>query len=165
MLYSCLIYSNLLLHRSKVNTRTKSTSNCLNVSSNVMCLCCRAFNLFCISESSDNIMDSQSLTTVSPTPSCTSRDLNFSVEMTTSSEGEKSLLVNALGKRSLAACRASTHAALSSLVTQHKWRVFVPVNMVSLLSSDLLARNEETCLQIKVKAQTSYHKNIGTYWK
>jgi hypothetical protein len=39
------------------------------------------------------------------------------------------------------------------------------VNMVSLLSSDLLARNEETCLQIKVKAQTSYHRNIGTYWK
>ena len=115
------IYSNLLLHRSKmVNKRTKSTSNCLNLSSNMMCLCCRAFSLFCISESSDNIMDSQSSMTVSPTLSCTSRDLNFSVEMTTSSEVEKSPLVNALGKRSLAACRASTHAVLSSLVTQHK---------------------------------------------
>lgn len=141
-------YSNLLVHRIKtIKERVKNTSNCLNVSNNMMCLCWRAFNLFCSSETSDNIIDSHSLMTVSPTPSCTNRDLNFSVEMKTSSEGEKSLLVvNSLGKRSLADCRASSHAALSFLHMQCKWRVFVPVNMVSLLSSDLLARTEETCL-------------------
>ena len=92
----------------------------------------------------ESIIDSQSLMTASPIPSCTSLDLSFSVETTTSSEGPKSQLVNTRGNRSLEASRASIHTALSSLVTQRKWRVFVPVNIESLLSSDLLARIEET---------------------
>ena len=121
------------------------TSNCRKVPSNIICLRWRVLSWFCISESSKNIIDSQSLMTVSPMPSCNNRDLSISVEMTTSSEGWKSLLDSTLGKRSLAASNASIHAVLSSLDKQHKWRVFVPVNMVSLLSSDLLARIEETC--------------------
>lgn len=78
-------------------------------------------------------------------PSCNNRNRSFSVETITSSVGANSLLVKTLGNRSLAARSASIHADLSSLDTQRKWRVFVPVNMESLLSSDLLARTEETC--------------------
>ena len=103
------------------------------------------------------MIDSQSLMTTSPTPSCTNRKRSFSVETTISSDGAKSLLVKTLGKRSLAACSASIHADLSSLDMQRKWRVFVPVNMDSLLSSDLLARIEDTC--------KPYHSNFSYHSK
>ena len=89
--------------------------------------------------------DSQSLIAASPMPSCNNRNRSFSVETTTSSAGAKSLLLNTLGNSSLAASSDSIQADLSSLDTQRKWRVFVPVNIESLLSSDLLARIEETC--------------------
>ena len=74
--------------------------------------------------------------------SCINLCRNFSVD-TTFSEGIKPLLVNALGKRSLAANSASIHSSLSSLVSQRKCRVFDPVNMLNLLSSALLARTED----------------------
>lgn len=121
------------------------TSSLLNVSSSKMCLSWRVFNWFCISANSPNTIDSQSFTTISLMPSWINRDRSFSVETTNSSEGAKSLLVSSLGNLSLATRRASIHEALSSLDWQRKWRVFVPVNMESLLSSDLLARTEETC--------------------
>lgn len=120
------------------------TSNRLKVPNNETCLCWRDFNWFCSSEVSERMIDSQSLITVSLMPSWCNLNRSFSVETTTSSKGVKSLLVKTWGKRSLAASSASTQAALSSLDTQRKWRVFVPVNMESLLSSDLLARMEET---------------------
>lgn len=127
-----------------LSERLLYTSNSLKVSNKRTCLCWRAFIWFWSSEVSESIMDSQSLMIGSPMPSCCSLSLSFSVETTTSSEGQKSLLVSTRGKRSLAATSASIHKALSSLETQRKWRVFVPVNIESLLSSDLLARIEET---------------------
>lgn len=126
-------------------TKGKNTSNCRNVSSRLICLRWRDFNWFCSSENSKSIIDSQSSIAASLSPSCSNRDRSFSVETTMSSEGAKSLLVSTLGKRSLAANNASIHTVLSSLDTHRKWRVLVPVNMESLLSSDLLARIEETC--------------------
>lgn len=98
--------------------------------------------------------------------SCNNRDRSFSVETTISSEGARSLLVNSLGNWSLAAKRASIHEALSSLDTQRRWRVFVPVNMVNLLSSDLLARTEETCREIHyclVGTQMGKQRQIYTF--
>lgn len=91
-------------------------------------------------------------------PSCDNRDRNFSVETTISSEVARSLLVRVLGKRSFADCKASIHMALSSLDTHRKWRVLVPVNMESRLSSDLLERTEETCEQ-DIYTQTSTYRN------
>uniref|UniRef100_A0A0A9GFS9 Uncharacterized protein n=1 Tax=Arundo donax TaxID=35708 RepID=A0A0A9GFS9_ARUDO len=55
-----------------------------------------------------------------------------------------SLPVSDRRKRSFAASNASIHAFLSSSVSHLKCNVFVPLNMYSLLSSDLLARIDET---------------------
>jgi len=90
--------------------------------------------------------------------SCDNRDRSFSVETTISSEVARSLLVRALGKRSFADCKASIHMALSSLDTHLKWRVFVPVNMESRLSSDLLERTEETCEQDIFRFSTHWNR-------
>lgn len=130
---------------TKCGVVERTTSNCLSVSSNIMCLSWRDFNWFCNSDSSYSIIDSQSFMTASLLPSCNNRNRSFSVETTISSEDAKSLLVKSLGNWSLAASKASIHEALSSLDRQRRWRVFVPLNMDSLLSSDLLARIEETC--------------------
>lgn len=124
-----------------------------------MCLCWRAFNWFCNSETSKSIIDSQSLMTASPMPSCSNRNRSFSVDTTTSSVGMKSLLVNTLGYRSLVVSRASIHVHLSSLDAQRKWRVFVPVNMESLRSSDLLARIEETYKATEFQQTLKQRKN------
>jgi len=93
------------------------------------------------------IIDSQSLMISSSMPSCDNLDRRFCVETTISSGVARSLLVRALGKRSFTHCRALIHMALSSLDTHLKWRVFVPVNTESRLSSNLLKRTEETCKQ------------------
>ena len=77
-------------------------------------------------------------------PSCSSRTLNFSVDNIMSSMGPRSLLVSDRGKRSFAASNASIQAFLSSSVSHLKCNVFVPLNIYSLLSSDLLARIDET---------------------
>lgn len=110
------------------------------------CLSWRAFIWFCSSATSCSMIDSQSFITASPIPSCTNLDRSFSVETIKSSEDAKSPLDNSLGNWSLATPRASIHVVLSSLDWHRKWSVFVPVNIESLLSSDLLARTDETCM-------------------
>lgn len=130
------------------------TSNCLSLSRRTTCFRWRELYWFWTSESSNTIIDSHSLMTASLNPSCNKRHRSFSVETVNSSAGAKSLLVRTRGKRSLAASSSSIHAPRSSLDSHRKWRVFVPVNIESLLSSDLLARTEDTCIWSQLNIMT-----------
>ncbi|BAT16747.1 Os12g0285650 [Oryza sativa Japonica Group] len=132
------------MHNSSLQLNFLSTSSCRSRSIKIEYCCCCDFIWLCSSKSSVIIIDSHSLTTVSFSPSCSSRTLSFSVDNKTSDMGLKSLLVSERGKRSFAACRACIQAFLSSSVSHLKCNVFVPLNIYNLLSSDLLARIDET---------------------
>lgn len=125
------------------------TSSCRRRSIKIECCCCWDFNCLCSSSSSLIMIDSHSLITASLRPSCSSRALSFSEDNIMSAMGPRSLLVSDRGNWSFAASNASIHAFLSSSVSHLKCRVFVPLNMYSLLSSDLLARIDETWIQQK----------------
>uniref|UniRef100_A0A0A9DI59 Uncharacterized protein n=1 Tax=Arundo donax TaxID=35708 RepID=A0A0A9DI59_ARUDO len=81
------------------------------------------------------------------TPSCCSRCLRRSVETATAaavSPGPTISLEDILGNMSLVARSASSHAALSSLVSARRCSLFVPEKIENLLSSDLLSLTVDT---------------------
>ena len=92
-------------------------------------------------------MFSLSWMAASLTPSSKSRCLNFSVDNATFwAAGAMSSALDTRGNMSFTAFNASTHAALSSLLSALKCSLFfVPVYTENLLSSDLLSPIEHTC--------------------
>lgn len=98
-------------------------------------------------------MLSLSAMAASLTPSCCSRCLSRSVETATAaavSPGPTISLEDILGNMSLVARSASSHAALSSLVSARRCSVFVPEKIENLLSSDLLSLTVDTCTRNRI---------------
>lgn len=109
---------------------------------------CKATKLFFI-------MSSQSLMIVSLTSSSINLCLNLSVETETLVVDAINSSFDILGNVSLTAFKASTQAVRSSLVAARKCKLFVPVNIVKCLPSDMLCPIEETC---RKKGAQNLHK-------
>jgi len=141
-----------------------STSNWRKVSISSKCLCLRATICFFNWENSNFMISSHSPIVASLTPSSKSLSLNLSVEIATDATGDKTSALGKRGYMSFTAIIASTHMALSSLLSALKCSLFfVPVHTENLLLSDLFSRTEHTykCITWKTNRQLLNHWRIN----
>jgi hypothetical protein len=143
--YSHFMHNKILFEST--GTDYGSTSSWRRVSKRSACFCLASTSCLCRASNSSRTILSLSAMAASLTPSCCSRCLRRSVETATAaavSPGPTISLEDILGNMSLVTRSASSHAALSSLVSARRCNVFVPEKMENLLSSDLLSLTVDT---------------------